>query len=157
MDFDRANRWLTLVANFGVVIGLVFLALEMKTSTDTNRIAIQQGYSTNWMLINSQVAGDGELASIIEKVYSGSELTPVEERRMSRFIRMRVSHALSMLSMYDSGLISRADAANGFGPIRLDAQNQHYRRIIESVLWNDRLKGMILEENGYEEWIDLQD
>jgi len=109
------------------------------------------------MLINSQVAGDGELASIIEKVYSGSDLTPVEERRMSRFIRMRVSHALSMLSMYDSGLISRADAANGFGPIRLDAQNQHYRRIIESVLWNDRLKGMILEENGYEEWIDLQD
>ncbi len=93
MQFDRVNRWLTLVANFGVVIGLVFVALEMKTSTDTNRIAIQQGITSNWMLINSQVAGDGELAVIIEKVYSGSTLTPVEERRMKRFIRMRVTHA----------------------------------------------------------------
>jgi hypothetical protein len=156
MDFDRVNKWLTLVANFGVVVGLVFLALEMKTTTDTNRIAIQQGYSTNWLLINSQVAGDGELASIIEKVYSGLELTPVEERRMRRFIRMRVSHALSMLRLYDSGVIPRDEATEAIGPIRASARNQHYRRILEAVLWSDRLRGLILEEDGLEKWVDLQ-
>ena len=156
MDFDRVNQWLTLVANFGVVVGLVFLALEMKTTTDTNRIAIQQGYSTNWMLINSQVAGDGELATIIEKAYSGSELTPVEDRRMRRFIRMRVSHALSMLKLYDSGVISRDEATDGFGPIRADARNEHYRRILEPVLWSDRLRGLILEEDGLDKWVDLE-
>jgi len=156
MQFDRVNRWLTLVANFGVVIGLVFVALEIKTSTNTNRIAIQQGYASNWMLINSQVAGDGELAGIIEKVYSGSTLTPVEERRMKRFIRMRVSHALAQLGLYDNGIISRADATNGFGTIRADARNPHYRRLIEDVLWTDRLRGLILEEDGYDQWVDRQ-
>jgi len=157
LKVKKINRWLTLVANFGVVIGLVFVALEMKTSTDTNRIAIQQGITSNWMLINSQVAGDGELAGIIEKVYSGSTLTPVEERRMKRFIRMRVSHALAQLGLYDNGVIPRTEATNGFGTIRADARNPHYRRLIEDVLWTDRLRGLILEEDGYEKWVDLQD
>ncbi len=154
MQFDRVNRWLTLVANFGVVIGLVFVALEIKTSTNTNRIAIQQGWASNWMLINSQVAGDGELAGIIEKVYSGSTLTPVEERRMKRFIRMRVTHALAQLGLYDNGLIPRTEALNGFGAIRFDTRNPHYRRLIEDVLWTDRLRGLILEEDGYDQWVD---
>ncbi len=156
MDFDKTNRWLTLVANFGVVIGLVFVALEMKTSTETNRIAIQQGFTANWMLINSQVAGDGELAAIIEKVYSGEELTPVEERRMKRFIRMRVSHALAQLGLYDEGVVSREAATNGFGAIRNDTRNPHYRRLIEDVLWSERLRGLILEEDGYDRWLDRQ-
>ena len=30
MDFDKSNRWVTLVANIGVVAGIVFLAIEMR-------------------------------------------------------------------------------------------------------------------------------
>ncbi len=31
---ERLNQWLTLVANFGVVIGIVFLAYEMRLNTN---------------------------------------------------------------------------------------------------------------------------
>ena len=33
MDADRLNRWLTLIANLGVVAGLVFLAVELNQNT----------------------------------------------------------------------------------------------------------------------------
>ena len=37
MNLDKANQWLTLLANIGVVIGIVFLAFEIRTNTSTNR------------------------------------------------------------------------------------------------------------------------
>jgi len=30
MDFDRLNKWLALLANFGVVAGIIFLAVEIR-------------------------------------------------------------------------------------------------------------------------------
>ena len=34
MDSNKLNRWLTLAANFGVVIGIIFLALELRQNND---------------------------------------------------------------------------------------------------------------------------
>ena len=29
MDFDKLNQWLSLCANLGVLLGIIFLAIEM--------------------------------------------------------------------------------------------------------------------------------
>lgn len=42
MNLDKINRWLTLVANLGVLIGIIFLAREIDQS---NRIAERDGRS----------------------------------------------------------------------------------------------------------------
>ena len=34
MNMDRVNKWLTLVANFGVILGLVLVAMQMKLATE---------------------------------------------------------------------------------------------------------------------------
>ena len=33
MDTDKANKWLSLVANLGVLAGLVFVAIELNQNT----------------------------------------------------------------------------------------------------------------------------
>ena len=38
MDLDRLNRWLTLLANFGVVAGIIFLAVEIRQ----NQVLLEQ-------------------------------------------------------------------------------------------------------------------
>ena len=43
MNLDTLNKWLTLVANLGVLVGLIFLIVELNQS---NRIAIYEAEST---------------------------------------------------------------------------------------------------------------
>ena len=42
MDFDNLNKWLTLLANFGVVAGLVFLVIEIRQ----NQTLLEQNQQT---------------------------------------------------------------------------------------------------------------
>jgi len=47
MDLDKINKWLTLVANFGVVAGIFFLAIEVRQN--------QAGLDQNQELIERQL------------------------------------------------------------------------------------------------------
>jgi hypothetical protein len=40
VNVDSTNRWLTLVANVGVIVGLIFLALEIRQNTEVARSAV---------------------------------------------------------------------------------------------------------------------
>ena len=42
MDLDKVNKWLTLVANFAILAGLVFVALEIQQNTNAIRSAAVQ-------------------------------------------------------------------------------------------------------------------
>ncbi len=54
MNFDQLNKWLTLVANFGVIGGLVLVAMQMNFNTETIRLQ-------NDLELNRAIAA-GELA-----------------------------------------------------------------------------------------------
>jgi len=72
MNLDRINQWLTLLANFGVIGGLVFLGLEIQQNTvAVQASAIQEStdvareqllmYATNPSLIDLTVTPDDDL------------------------------------------------------------------------------------------------
>jgi hypothetical protein len=42
MDLDKLNKWLTLLTNFGVVAGLIFLAIEIRQ----NQTLLEQNQQT---------------------------------------------------------------------------------------------------------------
>ena len=65
---ERLNQWLTLVANFGVVIGIVFLAYEMRLNTDAMRSGTAAQMVTNWNSITQDLATTPELIAAISKV-----------------------------------------------------------------------------------------
>ena len=49
MNGDKINRWLSLGANVGVIAGLVFVAMEIQTNTESNIIAVEANYSVRAM------------------------------------------------------------------------------------------------------------
>ena len=78
MDFDKVNRWLTLVANIGVVAGIVFLAIEIKQNTEVVRAQTRSGI-TESVLTLLQMERDSRLVATYAKQEHGEDLT-FEER-----------------------------------------------------------------------------
>ena len=79
---DKLNQWLTLIANIGVLIGIVFLAFELRQTTDS--LAAQSILELN-LANNAEmalIASDASMAEIEVKAKDGIEgLTPIELER----------------------------------------------------------------------------
>ncbi len=99
MSSDKLNSWLTLLANFGVVIGLALLIFELRqtqhlaeTEAAVRRLDQMQEAQTNFALSDS-------LAPIIAKAQSEGvgSLTPEE---LKRLIYWESSVRLRMNSQY---------------------------------------------------------
>ena len=153
IDFGQA---IGILANVGVIAGIVFLAIEIRTSTETNRIAIQQNLSGNWLLINSQIASDADLAALIEKAFSGEELQAVEARQFGAYVREYITQSNMMLKLYDQGLITEDEVRSAFRATRDNASNNRFRQEIEAMS-NERLRGLILDDDGLDRWLNVSD
>ena len=155
MNFDKWNKQLTLVANIGVVAGLIFVALEVRTNTASNNIAIEQNYAANWMIINNTIATNADLAALLQKGLSGEELDPAESLQLLHLTKMYLTQSFHMLRLYDQGLISEAEVRGAFRSTRLYAQQGQFREEIEADLQDERSRGLILDDDGLEKWLNV--
>jgi len=155
MNLDKWNKQLTLVANIGVVAGLIFVALEVRTNTASNNIAIEQNYAANWMIINSTIAANADLAALLQKGLSGEELDEAETRQFIHLTRMYLTQSNHMLRLYDQGLISEAEVRGAFRSTREYAEQGQFREEIEAVT-NERLRGLILDDDGLDKWLNVE-
>jgi hypothetical protein len=153
MNRERLKDTFEIVGLFVLVGSLIFLALEIRTNTESNHIAIFENYGSHWIDMNGQIANNRELAALIEKAYSGEELDNVESRQFSGWVSQRLAQSNQMLRFYDAGLISEYEAGRAFRAIRVEAQNHRFRTEIET-LDNIRLEGLILDEDGLEKYLN---
>lgn len=65
MDLDATNRWLTLLANIGVIVGIVFLALQINQSTEVARSAVDLEVTTIGSDFHMRVAENPVLARVV--------------------------------------------------------------------------------------------
>jgi hypothetical protein len=65
---DRLNKWLTLTANFGVLIGIGFLAYEVSVNTNSLNAATAAQMSTNWNEVTMTIVSNPELIELINQV-----------------------------------------------------------------------------------------
>ena len=85
MDTDRLNRWLTLGANVGVLLGIAFLAIELRQN---NELLAAQQRSVNYLggVVGwEMVATDQFLSELLYKDFNGQELTGVESLQLRAF------------------------------------------------------------------------
>lgn len=78
MNLDKLNRWLTLGANVGVLLGIFFLAFELRQ----NNALLQSEASIAYVEMRSggmsETARDSEYLRTFLKAIEGEELSPVE-------------------------------------------------------------------------------
>lgn len=70
MNLDKLNDWLTLVANVGVVIGLVALVLELRHSSQVAEVAAYQTRIAEIQDMNLELALSSDLAVVLQKYNS---------------------------------------------------------------------------------------
>lgn len=71
MDFDRTNRWLTLVTNFAVIAGILFLVVELQQNTQQLRVQSYQAWNAANAAINMAIANQ-ELSAIVSSGHANS-------------------------------------------------------------------------------------
>lgn len=77
MNLPEINEWLTLIANLGVIVGLVFLAVQVHQSNRIARYSAENARRTQFLEIaNIRIENPDVLAKLKE---AQPVLTPVEE------------------------------------------------------------------------------
>ncbi len=85
MDSDRVNRWLTLGANVGVLIGIVLLAIELRQNNQLMEGEARRARASSVQETWTVMAENGELASLIAKDLNGEPLDQVGSLRLMAF------------------------------------------------------------------------
>ena len=78
MAADRVNRWLTLGANFGVLIGIILLVIELDQNREMIRAQTRSDISLQISDHLSMVANNSQLTSVKRRAESGEELSADE-------------------------------------------------------------------------------
>lgn len=85
MNLDLANKWLTLIANIGVLAGIVFLAFELQHNTVATQLEVASNFQSSFSDIEMLIAGDPEFAEILIKGRVGAEMSSEERFRLAIF------------------------------------------------------------------------
>ena len=114
MDSNRLNRWLTLIANVGVVIGLVLLLIELDQNSDLMQAQIHQARSDGHVA-NRMAVADSEfllLARLKVEEAGGfanpnamDSLTPEESFRIKDFLTARHQDYDNLFYQYQQGYL----------------------------------------------------
>jgi len=106
MNFDKTNRWLTLFANLGVLVGILFLVLEINQS---NRIAVRDArneLTAQQHAVQMTFLENPDVASIMAKLSAGEELSREEKFRAQSYAMIILNEAASLNLTYENAFIS---------------------------------------------------
>ena len=104
MDLDRLNQWLTLAASVGVIIGLIFLIVEINQSNRIASYAAEPSRRNQFIELNSVGI---ENSQIVAKLQAGDmELSPPERAQALMMAKQLLNTWKDAEAAYDHGLLS---------------------------------------------------
>ena len=96
MKIDNFNKWLTLIANLGVVAGLLFLGLELQQSSriTERELAISRADNVHGTFVNNEFLSEAVLKvsnvqgmpAIVEEYAETFQMSEIEAYRYWRYI-----------------------------------------------------------------------
>ena len=105
MKIEDTKSWISLIANLGVVAGLIFVGLEVQQNTTQMRADASNSINEALSAINSALYSDSVFADVVvrgEKSYS--TLTETEQRQFAAWVYDRVNLATYVLKLEKDGL-----------------------------------------------------
>ncbi len=134
MNTDTVNKWLTLSANIGVVIGLMLLIVEIDQNSELVKAQINQARSDSLVQRLAEFADSEHIAPLRAKLNSAgypervvprNELTPVEVERLQTWLGSSMLDFENLFYQYQLGFIDQeyweariVPAIKTFGPYR---------------------------------------
>ncbi len=103
---DQLNRWLTLGANIGVLLGLVMLVVEVRQNAALTRAAMD--LQKNDLLVQVELSiGKREMAEVwVKAIRTPEDLTDAEARMVESHLVSQMLQWDQLLQMESAGLVS---------------------------------------------------
>jgi hypothetical protein len=121
VDANRFGGWLTLGANIGVVVGIIFLAIELRQNNELLRSQASITYvQARTNAIEIQLQND-KLFETLFRAREGAEISPLDMQRLSLYYRAVFAMWDWEYGQYADGLLYNED----------QPPNERWRPIIE--------------------------
>lgn len=155
MNNGKLNEWLTLLANFGVVTGIIFLVIEVRQNQaaieESNLINRVQARSMEIDQFNDFRAFVSQSEDLSRIWFAGSAGEPLDEVEQSRFEMLCLSNVWISVGAYERSLmLERPAIADGTVRIRAEmlASSPGFREC-----WNNIVRQLVLDY-GMGEYVD---
>lgn len=119
MNSDLVNRWLTLGADIGVIVGIAFLMLEIRQSSEIATVQVRLDYAAGWRSVDEARQDDFFAKIIAKSLENPQELSLHEIVQLDAYYSGVLDQTLSALRAADAGLRNEAFsvAANSIAAI----------------------------------------
>ncbi len=115
LNANRLNRWLTLGANLGVLVGLILLIVEIEQNSDLVRAEIEQTRSESYVAWLRQAAANDQILELFLQMETleGSfgerfeQLEPIERIRFRQILEARFYDYENLFAQYQDGFVSQ--------------------------------------------------
>ncbi len=144
------DKWISIGANVGVLIGIVFLLIEIRTNTQSNTLGMQEAYSNNFMQINA-VDITHEMAEIIHKSNVGESLSPIEEFQLNAYFQMYLTQTNFIRRLYDRDVATEAEFREMYLYLGKITNNPYFRQFALGL--PEVYQQLLLEEDGFERYV----
>lgn len=105
MRSGQINSWLTLVANIGVILGLILVAYELRQNSELMRVQINQARADSAMASNEHSFNSSFIPPILVKAWRGDDLSAEERIRFTDYFRAMNRNQDNVLGQYDAGML----------------------------------------------------
>lgn len=102
---ERLNRWLTLAANLGVLLGLIVLIVEVRQNAALSRIGLEAERAASQARFEQHISNPDIAEVWMKAVYTPEELTPSELRTFDGIMVAGVMTWDHLMTMRDGGLV----------------------------------------------------
>ena len=87
MKLDNLNKWLMLAANFGVIAGIMFLAVEIQQNNELLEAEARINQLNTRNTTVNYIVENPAMTEVMHKLEIGENLTPKEETLLVWFLR----------------------------------------------------------------------
>ena len=121
MEPDKVNRWLTLGANIGVLIGIILLVVELSQNRDMIRAQTRNDISQQLSNRLLAVGTNSQMASVMRRARVGDELTRDEETQVYFYLVANMRDWENIHYQYRHGTFDERE---------FDAEKSAWRQVI---------------------------
>ncbi len=112
MNLSKVNQWLTLLANIGVLAGIIFLAIEIRQSGDAVTAQMQDSIADGFIALNMATINDPQVGvTWVIGLNEPDRLSDAEAIRFSMLMRALFNQFIRVHGLYRTGLLEESDWA----------------------------------------------
>ena len=105
---DGINRWLTLGANIGVVLGLIILIVEVRQNAALTRMSLEADNIGQYQALELRIADPVTSPIWVKSILEPEALTDAEIRTIDGLLASLLQQWWQLLLMENEGLVSHA-------------------------------------------------